>query len=160
MDFSEMRLLSYEEIFEQDSRLKNFDQHVESKRAAITDFGILLGGCVYSEHHVSNDNTIKGRTAWWWTHNFDRYEGVRVVTSNGSTSSDSGSRRCGGIRPAMPIPEHISLPVIGSFNGLDLVRYGEYPQYAVDEEMQGELEYALLCGYLSKTGKTYFLPLY
>ena len=155
MDFSEMRLLSYEEIYDYDKRIMGFDGYSDSKRAATTDFGILLGGCVYSEHYASNDNTIKGRTNWWWTQNFDRYDEVRVVTSNGNTSSASGSKRCGGIRPAMPIPEHISLPVIGSFNGLDLVRYGEYPQYAADDAMQDELEHQYRQNNLIKTGKTY-----
>ena len=35
-------------------------------KAAITDFSVLLGGWVSSEH-VENDSSLEGRTGYYWT---------------------------------------------------------------------------------------------
>ena len=47
-------------------------------KAAITDFSVLLGGWVSSEH-VENDSSLEGRTGYYWTKSDDGDNDARVV---------------------------------------------------------------------------------
>lgn len=60
---SNFTFLTQEQFFEGDKLdiLKK-----RGTKAAITDFSILLGGWV-SYYHVDNDNSLEGRTGWYWT---------------------------------------------------------------------------------------------
>ena len=52
-------------------------------KAAITDFSVLLGGWVSSEH-VENDSSLEGRTGYYWTKSDDGDNDARVVNAPGS----------------------------------------------------------------------------
>ena len=156
MDFgtSEFRLLKK-------SQAMSFFQY-NDEQAVVTDFAILLGAfvCDYDNYHVRYDHTLKGRTGWWFLDSVTLDGSTRVVYASGGYGDDETNKRSGCVRPAINDPSAFfkNLPTSNSSqfqNGIKEFQYGEYPQYAVDEEMQGELEYALLSGYLFKTGKTY-----
>ena len=129
------------------------------RKAAITDFSILLGGWVYSEH-VENDSSLEGRTGYYWTKSDagDNYE--RVVDVNGSRTYISADWRYGGARPALPFSEVSSIPTNGESgkrakDGVFEVEYGYYPQKAVSRDMQERLERAYRSGNISKTRNSY-----
>ena len=127
-------------------------------KAAITDFSILLGGCVDDNYHTNEGDTDRDRTGWWWTRTNDGDGYVRVVYIDGTSSWDDVDIRNGGVRPALPyssISSIASNEVRGSF-GIKEVEYGEYPQTIVDEPFSRELEanYKRETG-IRKTGKTY-----
>ena len=61
------------------------------KDAAITDFSILLGGNVNDEH-VKGDNTLAGRTGWYWTRKSGR-ESYRMDYSFGGCGGGVVIRR-------------------------------------------------------------------
>ena len=52
-------------------------------KAAITDFSVLLGGWVSSEH-VENDSSLEGRTGYYWTKSDDGDNDARVVDGLGA----------------------------------------------------------------------------
>ena len=52
-------------------------------KAAITDFSVLLGGWVSSEH-VENDSSLEGRTGYYWTKSDDGDNDARVVNDDGN----------------------------------------------------------------------------
>ena len=56
-------------------------------QAAITDFSVLLGGCV-SDYHVDHDSSLKGRTGWYWTKSDNRGHDVHVVGVAGRTRAN------------------------------------------------------------------------
>jgi len=127
-------------------------------KAAITDFSILLGGCVDDNYHTNEGDTDRDRTGWWWTRTKDGDGYVRVVYIDGTRSWDDVDIRNGGVRPVLPyssISSIASNEVRGSF-GIKEVEYGEYPQTIVDEPFSRELEanYKRETG-IRKTGKTY-----
>ena len=51
-------------------------------KVAITDFSILLGVYV-SDYHIDNDNSLEGRTGYYWTKSDDGDNDARVVDDNG-----------------------------------------------------------------------------
>ena len=54
-------------------------------KAAITDFSILLGAYVSNNIHIENDNSLEGRTGYYWTKSDDGDNDARVVDGTGST---------------------------------------------------------------------------
>ena len=62
-------------------------------KAAITDFSVLLGGWVSSEH-IENDSSLEGRTGYYWTKSDDGDNDARVVL-------DTGFRDCYNVTDAM-----------------------------------------------------------
>ena len=48
-------------------------------RCAITDFAILLGAYVSDEYYVDYDNSLKGRTGWYYLSSSDGDGDVRTV---------------------------------------------------------------------------------
>ena len=125
---------------------------------AITDFSILLGGCVNDGYHTKEGDTGRDRTGWWWTRSDDGDNDVRAVSTYGDRDCDDVDIREGGARPALPyssISSIASNEVRGSF-GIKEVEYGEYPQTIVDERFSRELEENYKRGTgIRKTGKTY-----
>ena len=55
-------------------------------KAAITDFSILLGAYV-SDYHIDNDNSLEGRTGYYWTKSDDGDNDARVVRGSGGSSN-------------------------------------------------------------------------
>lgn len=67
------------------------------RKAAITDFSILLGGQVIN-HHIYNDSSLEGRTGGYWTKSYKGNE-VRTILPFGGSSDEDVSLRCLGARP-------------------------------------------------------------
>ena len=56
-------------------------------KAAITDFSILLGGWVDRDSnylHIDSDDSLAGRTGYYWTRSDDGDNDVRAVTGSGN----------------------------------------------------------------------------
>lgn len=52
-------------------------------KAAITDFSILLGAWA-SDNRIDNDDSLEGRTGYYWTKSDDGDNDARVVHDDGS----------------------------------------------------------------------------
>ena len=128
-------------------------------KAAITDFSVLLGGWVSSEH-VENDSSLEGRTGYYWTKSDDGDNDARVVNDDGTSPYNNVINRDGGARPALPFSSISSIPTNGESgkrarDGILEVEYGYYPQKAVSRNMQERLERAYRSGSISKTRNSY-----
>ena len=128
-------------------------------KAAITDFSVLLGGWVSSEH-VENDSSLEGRTGYYWTKSDDGDNDARVVFVDGISFYYYVDLRNGGARPALPFSSISSIPTNGESgkrarDGILEVEYGYYPQKAVSRDMQERLERAYRSGSISKTRNSY-----
>ena len=126
-------------------------------KCAVSDFAILLGAYVSDDYHVDEDNSMRGRTGWWYLSNSAVIGCVKAVNELGNVTSKSLDNRAGCVRPILSysnIP-NISKGVIIGKNGLLEVEYGEYPQYAVDTSLAKTLESNYSSGRIKKTGKTY-----
>ena len=128
-------------------------------KAAITDFSVLLGGWVSSEH-VENDSSLEGRTGYYWTKSDDGDNDARVVRADGIRNYCRVTERRGGARPALPFSSISSIPTNGESgkrarDGILEVEYGYYPQKAVSRDMQEKLERAYRSGSISKTRNSY-----
>lgn len=132
-------------------------------KAAITDFSILLGGWADSNKdywHIDGDDSLEGRTGFYWTKSDDGDNDARVVDGSGRRSCHNVLERGGGARPALPFSSISSIPTNGvsgkrAKDGVLEVEYGFYPQKAVSKDMQERLESAFESGSLSRTGKNY-----
>ena len=114
-------------------------------KAAITDFSILLGAYVSDNNHIENDNSLEGRTGYYWTKSDDGYNDARVVNAYGNSYCIPVNERYGGARPALPFSSIGSIPTNGESgkrgrDGILEVEYGYYPQKAVSKDMQERLE--------------------
>ena len=129
------------------------------KKAAISDFSILLGGLV-SNYHIDSDCSLKGRTGNYWTKSKYMDDYVHKVCTNGCADYDDVSLRTIGARPALPFPSIGSIPTNGESgkiarDGVIEVEYGYYPQQAVPRDMQERLEQAYRSSSISKTWNSY-----
>ena len=128
-------------------------------KVAITDFSILLGGYI-SDYHIDSDDSLEGRTGYYWTKSDDGDNGASVVDEYGDRDFFNVSIRSGGARPALPFSKVGSILTNGvsgkrAKDGILEVEYGYYPQKAVSKDMQLKLEQAFKSRRLSKTGKGY-----
>ena len=129
-------------------------------KAAITDFSILLGAYVSDNNHIENDNSLEGRTGYYWTKSDDGDNDARVVFDNGTRYDSFVDIRNGGARPALPFSSIGSIPTNGESgkrgrDGILEVEYGYYPQKAVSKDMQERLERAYRSGSISRTRNSY-----
>ena len=81
--------------------------------AAITDFSILLGGCVSSTHHVDNGNSIEGRIGYYWTKSDDRDNDARMVNDDDDFYIEYVTERLVGARPVLPFSSISSISTNG-----------------------------------------------
>ena len=125
-------------------------------KCGITDFSILLGGYVSSDNYISEGNTRKDRTGWWWTKT-PYNNNARGVNEYGNRNWNYVIIRYGGARPALPYSsiQSISSNGVRGASGIKEIEYGEYPQTIVDENYSRELEGAYNNGSLRTTGKNY-----
>ena len=128
-------------------------------KAAITDFSVLLGGRLSSEH-VKNDSFLEKRTGYYWTKSDDGTNDACIVKDDGSFYCDNVNRRNSGARPALLFSSIGSIPTNGESgkrarDGILEVEYGYYPQKAVSKDMQARLEREYKSGRLSKTRNSY-----
>lgn len=157
---SNLTFLTQEQCFESDKLdiLKK-----RGTKAAITDFSILLGGYVNDSYHIDSDDSLEGRTGYYWTRSDDGDSDARVVRHYGGRRHDSNvDGRHGGARPALPFSSISSIPTNGvsgapkrARDGVLEVEYGYYPQKAVSRDLQQKLERAFQTRKLSTTGKKY-----
>jgi len=126
-------------------------------KCAISDFAILLGAYVSSDYHVDGDNSMRGRTGWWYLSSSDGDGDVRDVNIDGDRLWTLAGKRSGAVRPALPFSNisDISLNGVKGRHGFLEVEYGEYPQYAVDTNLGRILDDSFQAGVLRRTGKTY-----
>lgn len=161
---SNYTFLSVEQIFGQQSRLQQGGQQqlgILKKRgtkAAITDFAILLGGDVSNSYHIDTDDSLAGRTGWYWTKSDDGSNFARAVSYAGDSYWRDVTRRNCGVRPALPLSSIDSIPTNGesgqrAADGVFEYTYGYYPQTAVSKSMQDKLTLALNRGELKKLKK-------
>lgn len=127
-------------------------------KAAITDFSILLGGCV-SDHHIDNDSSLEGRTGYYWTKSYYEIR-AHMVKENGHEILLEVNKRSCGARPAIQLSSIKLIPTNGSGgerakDDILEVEYGHYPQKAVSKDMQEELEKVFRRGNISKTKNSY-----
>ncbi len=129
-------------------------------KAAITDFAILIGGYV-SNDHINSDDSLEGRTGYYWTKSDDENNGVCIVDTRGNKISyDVNSRRDYGARIALPFLKVGSIPTNGKSgkrarDGIFEVEYGYYPQKAVSKNIQEKLEIAYKNDTIVKTSNRY-----
>lgn len=157
---SKLTFLTKEQCFESDKLdiLKK-----RGTQAAITDFSILLGGWVDIDTnycHIPSDDSLEGRTGYYWTRTDDENNDARVVGEHGIRNHCVVLERDGGARPALPFSSISSIPTNGvsgrrASDGILEVEYGYYPQKAVSRDMQQKLERAFQRRSLSRTGKKY-----
>ena len=129
-------------------------------RSAISDLVILTGG--YCEdtciHMAPDDDTLKGRVGWTYTQSSDVDGDVRGVHKDGSRSYKYRYKRNGAVRPALlssSVLSQIYPNRVRGYNDTEEVEYGEYPQYAPDENTQRRLESEYQNRRLSLTGRNY-----
>ena len=153
---SNFTFLTQEQCFERDKLdvLKK-----RGTKAALTDFSVLLGGWVSSEH-VENDSSLEGRTGYYWTKSDYGDTYACVVIGDGNRYCYNVDKRNGGVRPALPFSSISNIPTNGESgkrarDGVLEVEYGYYPQKAVSRDMQERLERAYLSGSISKTRNSY-----
>ena len=122
------------------------------KCAALTDFSILLGGEI-----TNNFNSDNFQIGSWWTKSYVGNDSVRIVNFYGSDGAKYPvNSQCG----ARPVFSYSSMPKafskkIDTFDGIDVIEYGEYPQTIVDENFSSNLEMLFHKGHLFSTGKKY-----
>lgn len=131
-------------------------------KAAITDFSILLGGWVDRDSnylHIDSDDSLAGRTGYYWTRSDDGDNDVRAVTGSGNRYYYDVTKRLGGARPVLPFSSIDRIPTNGvsskDKDGVKYVEYSFYPQSAVTRGLQQELERQFTSGKLTKTGNGY-----
>ena len=135
-------------------------------KAAITDFSILLGGWVGSDGvywHIDSDDSLAGRTSYYWTRSDDGWNYMFAVDGNGERNCTGTISKLyessNGARPALPFSSIDRIPTNGvsgkDKDGVKYVEYGFYPQSAVTRELQQELERQFTSGRLTKTGNGY-----
>ena len=151
---NEFTLLTEEQVF--GSQSIDVIKKIGTK-CAVSDFAILLGAYVYDDYHVDGDNSMRGRTGWWYLSSSDGDGDVRIIDNAGIRKSNFADKRSGGVRPVLPYSNisNISNNVVTGGNGLLEVEYGEYPQYAVDADLSRILDNLFHVGALRKAGKTY-----
>ena len=129
-------------------------------KAAITDFSILLGADVSDHHHIDNNNSLEGRTGYYWTKSDDGNNGASVVDASGNSEYYNVISRYIGARPALPFSSISSIPTNGergkrARDGILEVEYGYYPQKAVAKDMQEKLERAYKSETILETGNSF-----
>jgi len=138
---------------DQVDNLDIFDNY--GTQAVITDFSILLGGCV-DDYTINGSVNLEDRVGWYWTKSKNENY-VCSVDNEGDLFDDDNEERSTGARPAInySIIKHNISNAVRGVDGVLRVEYGEYPQKAVDENMQEKLEKAFTYRVLKETGKTY-----
>ena len=129
------------------------------RKAALTDFSILLGAYV-SHDHIANNSSLEGRTGFYWTKSEEEYNKVYIINTDGRSNCIFINYYNCGARPALPFSQVSSIPTNGKMgerakDGILEVEYGYYPQKAVEKDMQERLERAYENKTISRTKNSY-----
>lgn len=155
---SKYTFLTQEQFFEEADKLEVIKKR--GTKAAITDFSVLLGGYVDDKYHIDGDESLEGRTGWYWTKSDYGTSSARAVADNGDWYYNYVYGRNNGARPALPFSSIDKIPTNGvsgrrSPDGVQEVEFGYYPQKAASKQMQSELERMLNSRKLQRTGNGY-----
>ena len=98
------------------------------RKAALTDFSILLGAYV-SHDHIANNSSLEGRTGFYWTKSEEEYNKVYIINTDGRSNCIFINYYNCGARPALPFSEVSSIPTNGKMGerakvGILEVEYG------------------------------------
>ena len=144
MNDLEINLLSIEQIFRDEKYI--FDSY--GYDISNTDLSILTGAYIYF------GALARG---WYWTQNIRGNEKIGCINNKGEMVPTSSFLRRGTIRPVLSSTELLTNGTLKrdtTITGVDIVEFGEYPQYAAPSSMQQILETEFYKG-LKKTGNTY-----
>ncbi len=160
MNNQDLTLLSEGQIWGNDNESQLEVMKKYGTKAAITDLVVLTGGyCEDTQAYTApDDNSLKGRTSWFYTRSSNGYGGVRGVDVDGSRYNGYRYERNGTVRPALlssSVFSQISPNRVRGYNGTEEVEYGEYPQYAPNSDMQRRLESEYQRGNLRTTSRDY-----
>ena len=152
----ELTLLSKGQIVgdENEERLEVFDKY--GSCAQFTDLFILTGGTFTISRYPTRSDPPEF-TADYWTKSTRKK--LPVAFSYGHDwQTVYPLDRFYGIRPVLKFSSILSqvLPRVKGENNVEEVKYGEYPQNAVDKSVQEELEKQYKIGMI-KTGRSYTL---
>ncbi len=160
---SKFTFLTQEQCFEEKEKLEVIKKR--GTKAVITDFSILLGGWASRKTaycHIDDDDSLEGRTGYYWTKSDDGDNYVYAVNNTGDRSYGRAKVRSGGARPALPFSSISDIPTNGvsgapkkAKDGVLEVEYGYYPQKAVSRDMQERLEKAFKSRKLTRIGTKY-----
>ena len=149
MNDLEINLLSIEQIFRDEKYI--FDSY--GYDISNTDLSILTGAYLYF------GALARG---WYWTQNISGNEKIGCINNKGEMVPTSSFLRRGTIRPVLSSTELLTNGTLKrdtTITGVDIVEFGEYPQYAAPSSMQQILEVqfhkGLIHKELKKTGNTY-----
>lgn len=149
---NEFTFLSKDQMFGE-NRLEIFDK--VGTRAAPTDFAILLGGYVSRYFVDGNNGSLANRTGFYWTQSVDNGKAL-IVSSVGEINEFKTMNRIISARPIISLTDIASENLYKEIGKEDIrVKYGFYPQTAVDANLQKELEKAYKRARLQLTGNTY-----
>ena len=144
MNDLEINLLSIEQIFRDEKYI--FDSY--GYDISNTDLSILTGAYLYF------GALARG---WYWTQNIRGNGKIGCINNKGEMVPTSSFLRRGTIRPVLSSTELLTNGTLKrdtTITGVDIVEFGEYPQYAAPSSMQQILETEFSKG-LKKTGNTY-----
>lgn len=144
MNDLEINLLSIEQIFRDEKYI--FDSY--GYDISNTDLSILTGAYIYF------GALARG---WYWTQNISGNNKIGCINNKGEMVPTSSFLRRGTIRPVLSSTELLTNGTLKrdtTITGVDIVEFGEYPQYAAPSSMQQILETEFSKG-LKKTGNTY-----
>lgn len=144
MNDLEINLLSIEQIFRDEKYI--FDSY--GYDISNTDLSILTGAYLYF------GALARG---WYWTQNISGNEKIGCINNKGEMVPTSSFLRRGTIRPVLSSTELLTNGTLKrdtTITGVDIVEFGEYPQYAAPSSMQQILETEFSKG-LKKNGNTY-----
>ena len=147
----EVTLLSREQIFG-DNKLNIFNKI--TPQTMITDFSILLGSGVCLSYFGGNKKNQYGN---YFTKTNYGYSNIYYISYFADLFKSNFSDYNIGIRPIISyskIKNNILNEIINE-DGITEVEYGEYPQYAVNKELQIKLEELYQNGKLTETNKIY-----
>lgn len=143
-----LTILTEEQVYG-DNKLNIFK--VIDPMVAVTDTAILRGAYV-SDYYVDGNDSLSGRTGYYWLQNSDGK--ARGVGRCSIFTIYSSRVRREGIRVALPYSaiQSISPNRVIRQDGLERIEYGFYPGMAVSATMQQTLENEYNLGCLTNLG--------
>jgi len=136
---NELTFLTESQILGKD-KIEIFD--TIGRQAAMTDLSIVLGGFVYSDYFSNEGNSLKHRAGGYWTKDPNGYGDPLTIDKIGNLVSGITWSCQDGARPILPYSEisKMSSNKIRGKQGLLIVEYGGYPQWAPSKNYQLLLE--------------------
>ena len=130
-------------------------------QAAVTDFCLLSGVFTFSGSYTKEVEDLKNRTGEWWTQSlYPNSSSVYIVTNDGKLYVIDCTSKITALRPTIPLSSiPVNSPTNLGFNGVEEIKYGEYPQTVAPESISDKLEKAYTHNQLQTIGKTYTLEL-